>query len=547
MPSSNVLFRAGFLFTSLLGAATPALAGGPPSNLPAWCTGIDGQTETSAGSIEDDAKNTGYGTDRVARSIAKGSCAWRSKDEDTQKIRAKVAAGRSKFIAATGLTEPEVNELFAIAVNQKRAEAETEAFCKAIKVDESDVTPHELSRSKALRYLVCDTGYGAGDYDWPDITQIEQVAQVSNCFQSLATNLNADTDKFAQQPWPMVQFASCNTMAARIDGKKFLAEVAADKRFNRYAALWAKAALGDAIGRIAVVRGRYKKIGAKKPVLQELLFTAPEQGYTAFTRTYAANKDAMEQAVVLLGGANKIAQLAKSHAGCAAKFEPLFEAALAEKKATDVDGFKSAFRDTLIHYTGLAFATCEAIEGHDLVAHAYASQIIGTNAARGPVDAARAAAYEVLFANADDIDGVRDMTPQRGAPTVRLAVRPPTSKETQAVIAKVTPQKDNMVEVTFKKETWVEQLLNCKETNRIDRISDEGKIVYREICTPAGTKKHELKEEPVLVEKRFASALKAGRFLEMRVTEAGRVAIPLRVYASKDKKQLSGYLGLAVQ
>jgi hypothetical protein len=296
-----------------------------------------------------------------------------------------------------------------------------------------------------------------------------------------------------------------------------------------------------------VVQARYKKIGAKKPVLAELLFTAPDQGYTAFASLYAANKDVMDQAVVLLAGANKLKQLAKAHAGCSSVFEPLFVKAIADKKPADLDAFKVAFRDTFIHYTGLAFATCEAIDGHNLVASAYASQIIGTPAARGPVDAARSAAMEVLFANADDIDGVRDMTPQRGAPTVRLDVSPPPSKETQAVIAAVAPGKDDMIKVTFKKETWVEQLYNCKETNRIDRISDDGKIIYREICSPAGTKKHELKEEPVLVEKRFAGALKPGRFLEMRVTDgANRVAMPLRVYATKDKKQLSGYLGFAL-
>lgn len=539
------LFGAALLGAAL--SAAPAHAGGPPGNLPAWCGGINGQTETAAGSIEDDAKTTGYGTDRVARSIAKGACAWRSSAEDTQKIRDKVAAGRAKFIAATRLSEAETNELFAIVIDQKRADAESDAFCRAIKVEEGEVTAHELSRAKALRFLVCDQGYGAGEYDWPDITQIEQVAQVNNCFRSVAGNFNRDTDKFAQQPWPMLQFASCNAMATRIDPKKFLAEVARDKRFNRYAALWAKAALGDALARIAVVQDRYKKIAAKKPVLEELLFTAPDRGYQAFSSVYAANKDAMEQAVVLLAGAKKLKQLAKTNAGCSATFEPLFVNALTAAKPADVDGFKAAFRDTLIHYTGLAFATCEAIEGHDLVASAYASQIIGTPAARGPVDAARSAAMEVLFANADEIDGVRDMTAQRGAPTVRLDVSPPPSKETQAVIAAVAPGKDDMIKVTFKKETWVEQLYNCKETNRIDRIGDDGKIIYREICTPAGTKKHELKEEPVLVEKRFAGALKAGRFLEMRVTTgATRIAMPLRVYATKDKKQLSGYLGFAL-
>jgi len=535
------------LIAAIWTTAAPARADGPPGDLPRWCAGINGQTETSAGSIENDAKNTGYGTDRVARSIARGACGWRSSAEGTQKIRAQVAAGRAKFIAATGLTDAETDELFAIVVDQKRADADNAAFCKAIKVDEGDVTRHELSRAKALRYLVCDQGYGAGEYDWPDITQIEKVAQVHNCLKRVTGNFNSDTDKFAQQPWPMLEFATCNALATRIDGKKLVAEVAADKRFNRYAALWAKATLGDTLQLVRVARARYKKIGAKKPVLEEVLFTAPEQGYTAFTTLYDGNKEIIDKAAVLLAGAGKLKQLAKAHAGCAAVFEPLLVKAIADKHPADADGFKTAFRDTFIYYTGLAFATCEAIDGHDLVASAYATRMAGARAAAGPVDAARLAVLEVMFANADDIDGVRDMTAQNMTPPVRLNVSPPPSKETQAVIAAVAPSKNDLVKVTFKKETWVEQLYNCKETNRIDRIGDDGKIIYREICKAAGTKKHELKEEPVLVEKRFAGALKAGRFLEMRVTQgADRMAMPLSVYATKDKKQLTGYLGFVL-
>ena len=527
--------------------STPARADGPPGDLPRWCTGIDGRTETSAGSIEDEAKNTGYGTDRVARSIARGACGWRSSAEGTKKIRDQVAAGRAKFLAETGLTDAEADELFAIEVDQKRAEADNAAFCKAVKVDPDDVTRRELSMAKALRYLVCDRGYGGGEYDWPDVSQLEKVAQVHNCLTRVAGNFNSDTDKFAQQPWPMLEFATCNALAARIDAKKFAAEIAADKRFNRYAALWAKATLGDTLQRVAVARTRYKKIGAKKPVFEELLFTAPEQGFSAFMTLYESNKETIDKATTLAAGAAKPKQLAKTFAGCASTFEPLLVKAIADKHPTDVAGLQAAFRDTFIHFTGVAFAICEAIDGHDLVANAYATRMAGAPGATGPMNAARAAVLEVMFANGDDIPGVRDMTAPRTEAIARLDVAAPRSKETQAVIASVAPAPGDLIKVTFKKETWIEDLFDCKETNRIDRIGDDGKIIYRETCKPAGTKKHELKEEPVLVEKRFAGALKAGRFLEMRVTEGKeRLAMPLAVYATKDKKQLTGYLGFVL-
>jgi hypothetical protein len=88
--------------------------------------------------------------------------------------------------------------------------------------------------------------------------------------------------------------------------------------------------------------------------------------------------------------------------------------------------------------------------------------------------------------------------------------------------------------------------IDGKETNRVDRIDILGKVVYRKNCTVTGTKSHVLKEAPVFVEKRFTGALKAGRFIEMRVTEADRVAMPLTVYTSKDQKQLAGYLGFVL-
>ncbi|MGN6106280.1 MAG: hypothetical protein ACTHU0_14320 [Kofleriaceae bacterium] len=531
------------LFAAISLSATTARADGPPGDLPKWCAGIDGRMESSASFIEDEAKNTGYGTDRVARTIARGACGWRTTAEGTQKIRERVAAGRAKFMAATGFSNAETDELFSIVFDQKRTTAESDAFCKAIRVDE-DAAPHEVSKSKALRYLVCDRGYGGGDYDWTDLTEIERVAQVHGCLRSVSSNFNRDTDTFAQQPWTMLQFATCNVLATHLDPKKFAAEVAADPRFNRYAALWAKAALTETQQLIGVAQERYKKIGAKQPYFEELLFTAPAKGYSAFMALYNDNKAVMDQATVLFAGARKVKQLAK-HAGCAATFEPLLVKAMAEKHPTNLEGVKLAFRDTFIHYMGLAFATCEAIDGHDLVASIYGGRLSSEPSPGTPMEAVRAAVLEVMFANADDIKGVRDMTVQRPAPISGPVTSPPRTSEAQGVIASVAPKGD-MIAVTFKKETWVEQLYNCKETNKIDRIDDRGKIVYRQVCTEAGTKKHELKEAPVVVEKRFAGALKAGRFLEMRVTEGERIAVPIAVYAAKDKKQLVGYLGFVL-
>ena len=539
-----------FIGATILGAVTlaaPARADGPPSDLPKWCAGYDGSMDTSSGSIEDDAKNDGYATDRVAQDLARASCGYRSSAEGTKKIRDRVVAGRAKFQAATGLDDAETDELLAIEMDKKGAEAANDAFCKAIKVDEDDATPHEFSEFKARKYLVCDRGYGSGEYDWTDITEIEKVAQVSNCFHSLAGNFSSETDKFARQPWPMLEFATCNVLATRIDSKAYLEEVAADKRFNRYATLWAKAALTETLTRRSDVQAVYQRIGSKKPVLQELLFTAPEKGYADFMTMYTANQAVIDKARLLLLGANHLKELAKTDAGCSATFEPLLVKAMADKHPADLDAVHAAFQDTYIYYVGLAFATCEAIDGHDLVANAYSTRMVGGRVAGTARDAAAAATLAVMFANADDIDGVRDMTVQRMAPTVRLDVKAPPFTESEAVIASVGAPKDGKVKVTFKKDVWVEQLYDCKDTGRIDHIDDDGKFVYQQSCTPAGTQKHVDKVEPVLVEQRFAGALKAGAFLEMRVASGkDREAIPLTVYSDKDKKKLVGFLGFAL-
>ncbi len=535
----------GLMCFGMLATASSARADGPPGNLPRWCAGFDGRTETSAGSIEDEAKNTGYATDRVAHTIARGACGWRSHEEDTRKIRDKVAAGRAKFRAATGLSDAETDELFTLEFDTKRAEAENQAFCKSVKVDE-DAAPHDRSQAQARTYLVCDTNRGGGDYDWPDLTEIEKVAQVNNCFRHLQENFNSDTDKFAQAPHPMLEFARCNVLASRIDPKRYMAEVAADKRFNRYATLWAKAALNDTRLRTEIVEARYKKIAGKKPAFQDLLFTAPEKGYSEFLAMYRANQELVDKAAFLIAGSGKLEQLAKSDAGCAAKFEPVVVNALATKHPTTMDGIKDAFRDTFTFYMGMAFATCEALDDHPLVANAYAEPLRGVPAPGAPVEAAEAAALDAMFDNVDDIPGARDVTVQHIGPKVPLDVRAPSgTTEAQAVIAKVAPGKDHMVKLTFKQDTWIEELESCKETNKIDRI-ENGKLIYRQVCHAAGTKKHVTKEAPVLVEARFAGALEAGRFVEMRVLSAGRVALPIKVFSGKDRKQLVGYLGFTL-
>jgi hypothetical protein len=103
--------------------------------------------------------------------------------------------------------------------------------------------------------------------------------------------------------------------------------------------------------------------------------------------------------------------------------------------------------------------------------------------------------------------------------------RLPTVDEAAAnewgVVASVDKPRDGVVRVHLEGRKWHEPVQRCRETRRIDGISDDGRLIYREICRVVGRTVHRTAPDPLLVDADVAKKLAPGRGIRVRTVNPG--------------------------
>lgn len=104
---------------------------------------------------------------------------------------------------------------------------------------------------------------------------------------------------------------------------------------------------------------------------------------------------------------------------------------------------------------------------------------------------------------------------------------------------------DDVVDMTFKKETWKEQVCKVwKESNRVEGIDfTTGKLIYRSSCVKTGTETRSSTATPVTVPAALATGLKVGVSAAF-VRAADGTAYPTAIYSDKKRTKLVGAFGV---
>jgi hypothetical protein len=124
-------------------------------------------------------------------------------------------------------------------------------------------------------------------------------------------------------------------------------------------------------------------------------------------------------------------------------------------------------------------------------------------------------------------------------------------KDQKGQVAGVKAQNGGVV-VSFKTQSWQEPTWNCRETNKIDRISADGRVEYRQSCVATGMETVHATPPTVWIRKDLAAGIAPGVTMEFRVdnkpTYGGKGGqphgFPLEVYAGK---KLVAYYGFAIR
>ncbi len=536
MASSTVASAAG-RYTDEYGNTTPDWA-------PAWCGNYRGATGTGYGGIESDLAKEGYFAERPMRDLAQAQCEFRKGAADTAKIRGVAAKYLAEFKTAFGLDDNEMNTLLSFHLNQQENGKIEKAACDRFAKIDTDLEAKEFAAEVALGRVACGITKNA-DYDWFDTSAVSDVGYVVQCAAALSGDLSSK--QLARRPWKLVSFAQCDSVAARLNRKKYVTEIEAAK-LEPFARLWAKAQFQRALTDIVKVRAYYNEVAKKDPAIADVTIQAPKAALEAFTAMRAEQPALVDQVAVMLANFKNKAVMARFK-DCSEPYWTALAERISKAAPATLEAALAAFDSPMIGYLTTGLVVCEGNAKHADVANVFASKIGALP--MGPRDAVLWGALQSVAAHRDDIEGGSDFNGASFASRPRFDYGKGFGGSDSGVIAAVSAAQDGLVTVKFKKESWMEPVYKCKETNRIDRVefnsSGDAKIVYRENCVQVGERKVEKLLPPTSVDARFATALKAGRFVMLRMPSnngGSSNGFPEQVWDTKARKKLVGYFGV---
>ena len=250
-----------------------------------------------------------------------------------------------------------------------------------------------------------------------------------------------------------------------------------------------------------------------------VLLDAPKKGAQAFAASLANSQSAINVALAL-----EDQKRAGSLKGCAEKLYPeLVTAVKGQKAALDelrLDGLL-AYKLTLCGRNDPDAPVMEQIFGY------YAAHSVPV---RGPFTAAYLALVEAHNASGADAgksgfdpSARRGAAPDEKGPFVPDSnpIEPPELEHTNTMnphllaagVVKSIEKKGELMLITFRTEHYMVPVLECHETNKIDRIASDGTILYRSSCKKVGEKEEASTNEPIAVPGWAAKGVAAGSFL----------------------------------
>ena len=538
---------------SLLVGASTANAGGrytdeygntTPDWAPAWCGNYRGATGTGYGGIADDLAKEGYFAERPMRELAQAHCEFRKSAADTAKIRGIAAKYAAEFKAALGLNDSEFDTLLSFHLNQQENGKTEKAACSRFDKIDDDLEAKDFAKEQALGRVACGASRN-GEYDWFDTTAVSDVAYVVQCADFLVDDLA--TKSLARRPWKLVSYAQCATTAARLDRTKYVAELDAAK-LAPFAYLWAKAQYQRAVDSFAKVQTYYADVAKKDPAMEDVLVKAPKAAVETFTAMRSEEQTLVDQTALMLSNLKK-KPVMNRFKDCADAYWTALNARIVKAAPETLDAAQAAFDVPLVGYLTAGFVICQNNAKRGDIASTFGSKIGAIPL--GPRDAALWGALQSVAAHREDIEGGSDFHGASFSSRPRFEFDGSFGGSDSGVIAAVSAPDAGVVTVKFKKESWMEPVWKCVETNRIDRVefssSGDAKLVYRQNCVKAGERKVEKQLPPTKVEVRFAAALKAGRFAMMRMPSSRSGSsgngFPEQVWDTKARKKLVGYFG----
>ncbi len=343
------------------------------------------------------------------------------------------------------------------------------------------------------------------------LSSIDVPNGISSQLAGAVLAITLTTQGFHSPDGRLTAFAVANAVLA-LDSAKFESELAAWK-LNELAAI---TAIETFYGAARAMKGLEAEARTRSAAV---LLDAPKKGAQAFTASLGKTQPAIDVALAL-----EDQRRAGTLKGCAAKLYG--ELAAAVKGQT---GSLSELRlDGLLSYK---LALCTLADPDAPVAASvfgyYAERSVPV---RGPFTAAYLALLDAHNASASPAAAKGfDASARRGAAADAKGPFVPDSNPIElpslglgntmnpatlpAGVVKAVEKSGDLARITFRTEHYMVPVLDCHETDKIDRITPDGTILYRSVCKQVGEREETATNEPISVPAYAAAGVGPGSFL----------------------------------
>lgn len=519
-----------------------------------WCTKAEPNSNWSVGAL---SRMVGSYPLDAAYKAAPILCLYPN-DSRFQKV---VGAYMQTFANETGASADQIAAYLALYRHEgdyKDLAAET---CKKFVVDSEASEREKVLATSASAVVGCDR-YGqvgkpmfidsSASLDNGALWHIDREAALPSQLVGTYYVLNCVAQGTPDDNWALVRYGGCRADVKQLDEKKLLAELKAGG-FNEQAKANAVLAMAKAKYRAGQFEKALLARAEKDPELKALFIEAPEEAWKNWVTARKINKEAIDDARayedLYLGPRKSAAK------GCLEQAHKNLDAYTRSHsgKTRDqlIDGVTDAMGVILFEHA----RSCNEVEGRENVEYAMRMFIEAAKPARGPRYAARVAQVEVLagilsdrpkFAITADMLSLSNL--QSPIAMNYQGARTRTG-EKSSVVAKVE-KKGRNVYVTFKTDKWIEDELDCKDTNKVIMIRLDGSLIYERKCWKTG-KKIERSEtsQPFWVEAELARGIAPGTVVEYstgseRDDDNVFRGLPIVVWKNAEKKDLVAVLGV---
>ena len=331
----------------------------------------------------------------------------------------------------------------------------------------------------------------------------------------------------------IARWAICKQDALGLDRKRFDAELA-QATIDPSDRLTLKMKFVRLQLAVKAVAARYDADAAKDDGVAKVINDLPAMAAKTWADDSAAYGPALAWAYKQLDAARLNSK--KAFDGCEPELLTHLTTYLKAKKPATPQDLTNAFKDDI--GSQLAAGAERCFVRNDGARSFWAEQNSGHGASLG----LRTAIWTALASTKIDFDTNRGSDPL-GLPAPVTLYANASMSWSSGTIATLKDAGD-AVAITFKKETWKEQVCKqWKETNRIDGISAEGKLIYRSNCVKLGTETRSSTAQPVTVPKVYAAGLKVGVAATF-VRSTDGAAYPTAIYTDKKRTKLAGAFGV---